>query len=335
MKLVFVWKNILEYFSIQWQKKLIKNISYTLISFIIVILLIYFAAWRAPADFPLGSLYSVEQGTGLTKTAMELREKNIIHSEFWFKSALVLFGGPKGLIAGDYVLPNKQNVFKLAFRLSHGDYKLVPVRITVPEGYTTFEIADLLVQKLPKIDREDFIKKSAEFEGYLFPDTYYFLPNSNTQTVIGAMRKNFELKITELDETIRAFDKPIGDIIKMASIVEKEARKMETRQIIAGILWKRIALDMPLQVDVSFKYINGKVTKDLSLDDLKVDSPYNSYIYKGLPPTPISNPSLDSILATVTPIETDYLFFLTGRDGIMHYAKTYATHLKNKELYLD
>jgi len=110
---------------------------------------------------------------------------------------------------------------------------------------------------------------------------------------------------------------------------------METRQIVAGILWERIALDMPLQVDVSFKYINGKVTKDLSLEDLKVDSLYNSYLYKGLPPTPISNPSLDSILATVTPIETDYLFFLTGRDGIMHYASTYATHLINKELFLD
>jgi UPF0755 protein len=120
----------------------------------------------------------------------------------------------------------------------------------------------------------------------------------------------------------------------MASIIEKEARTMEARQIIAGILWKRISIGMPLQVDVSFKYINGKVTEDLTLADLKIDSPYNSYLYKGLPPTPIANPGLDSIKATIKPIKTDYLYFLSDKNGGMHYAKDYAEHLHNKELYL-
>ena len=120
----------------------------------------------------------------------------------------------------------------------------------------------------------------------------------------------------------------------MASIIEKEARTMETRQIIAGILWKRLELGMPLQVDVSFKYINGKTTKNLTLADLKIDSPYNSYLYKGLPPTPISNPGLDAIKAAISPTKTDYLYFLSDRKGLMHYAKTYQQHLQNKELYL-
>jgi len=91
---------------------------------------------------------------------------------------------------------------------------------------------------------------------------------------------------------------------------------------------------MPLQVDASFKYINGKGTKDLTLADLKIDSPYNSYLYKGLPPTPISNPGLDSIVATLTPIKTDYLYFLTDKEGNMHYAKTFSEHVFNKQKYL-
>jgi UPF0755 protein len=109
---------------------------------------------------------------------------------------------------------------------------------------------------------------------------------------------------------------------------------MESRQIVAGILWKRLSLEMPLQVDASFKYINGKNTSNLTLEDLKIDSAYNSYLYKGLPPTPICNPGLSSITATLTPIKTNYLYFLTDRRGEMHYAKTYSEHLQNKELYL-
>ena len=109
---------------------------------------------------------------------------------------------------------------------------------------------------------------------------------------------------------------------------------MESRQIVSGILWKRLSLGMALQVDASFKYINGKGTKDLSLADLKIDSPYNSYLYKGLPPTPICNPGLGSIQAALTPTQTAYLFFLTDKTGNMHYAKTYAEHLLNKQKYL-
>jgi UPF0755 protein len=148
------------------------------------------------------------------------------------------------------------------------------------------------------------------------------------------MKSNFFDRIKTLDTEISNFDKPLPDIIKMASIVEEEARTFESKQIIAGILWKRLSIGMPLQVDASFKYINGKGTKDLTLTDLKIDSPYNTYVYKGLPPTPIANPGLVSIKATVTPIKTDYLYFLTDRKGVMHYAKTYSEHLANKKKYL-
>ena len=120
----------------------------------------------------------------------------------------------------------------------------------------------------------------------------------------------------------------------MASFIEREARTEETRKIISGILWERISLNMPLQVDVSFKYINGKTTLDLTPADLKIDSPYNSYLYTGLPPTPICNPGLDSILASLRPTKSSFLYFLSDNEGNMHYAENYKKHLQNKEIYL-
>ena len=161
-----------------------------------------------------------------------------------------------------------------------------------------------------------------------------FLPNISVVDIIPVLKSNFDKRIATIKNEITNYKKPLADIIKLASIVEEEARTTESRKVVAGILWKRLALNMPLQVDSSFKYINGKGTAELTLADLKIDSPYNSYLYKGLPPTPIANPGLDSILATVTPTKTDYLYFLTDKEGDMHYARTYAEHLQNKELYL-
>jgi UPF0755 protein len=133
---------------------------------------------------------------------------------------------------------------------------------------------------------------------------------------------------------IASSTRPLDEIIKMASIVETEARMEKTRRVVAGILWERIRRGMPLQVDVSFRYINGKTTRNLTVSDLKIDSPYNSYIYKGLPPTPIANPGLEAILASANPIKTDYLYFLTGKDNVMYYARTFEEHVVNTELYL-
>jgi UPF0755 protein len=121
----------------------------------------------------------------------------------------------------------------------------------------------------------------------------------------------------------------------MASILEGEARLLETRRIVAGILWKRISLGMPLQVDTTFKYELGKTTFDLTTEDLKADSAYNSYTRLGLPPTPVSNPGIESILAAVTPIKTNYLYFLTDKKGEMHYATTHEGHVANKFKYLS
>ena len=117
---------------------------------------------------------------------------------------------------------------------------------------------------------------------------------------------------------------------KWHQLSKQKRDNSETRQIISDILWKRIETGMPLQVDVSFKYVNGKTTAQLTHADLAIDSPYNSYRYEGLPPTPIANPGLDSILAAITPKDTKYLFFLSDAHGTMHYAATFEEHKRIK-----
>lgn len=290
--------------------------------------------WQAPTFFPEKSIFSIEKGSGLNHLAIDLNKHGIIRSPFWFKTFSVLFGGTKGIIAGDYVLDNKETIISIAYRFSKGDYRLNPVKITIPEGLNVFEISTLVSDKFYNIDKDDFIKQAGKDEGYLFPDTYLFLPNVNAKEVIKVFKENFSKKIELLNSQIEIFKSPLIDIVKMASIIEEEAKTTESRKIISGILWRRISLRMPLQVDSSFKYINGKTTANLTLNDLKIDSPYNSYVHKGLPPTPISNPGLDSIIAAINPTKTDYLYFLTDSTGNMHYAKTFEEHLQNKELYL-
>jgi len=195
-------------------------------------------------------------------------------------------------------------------------------------------MANLLKEKFPKFDEEKFLKIAQAEEGFLFPDTYYFLPSVTPQSVISTMKDNFHKKIEEISEKIDNFGKDIKEIVIMASILEKEARTLDSKRMIAGILWKRIEIDMPLQVDAVFPYIIGKNTYQLSLEDLKVDSPYNTYTNKGLPIGPIANPSLWSLLATVTPIESDYLFYLSDQSGNMYYGVDFEQHKSNKRLHL-
>jgi UPF0755 protein len=290
-----------------------------------------------PKDFPVNSIYVLEKGQVLSKLSDDFFNKNIIKSKIIFKSLvyLVTFGEGK-IIEGTYGLYEKQGLVKLVFRITNGDTNILPIRITIPEGLNSMEIADIFSKKIPIFKKDIFIGlvEKEKLEGYLFPDTYLIFPNSSESEVIKIMNDNFNNKIKEIDSEIKRFGKKLDDVIKMASIVEGEARKSDTRRIVAGILWYRLSIGMPLQVDSSFKYINGKTSETLSLEDLKIESPYNSYTNKGLPPTPISNPGLGSIRDTINPTNTKYLYFLTDKEGNMHYAFTHEEHVANKNKYL-
>ncbi len=291
----------------------------------------------APSNFPIDSIINVESGQTLSAFSQTLEELNIIKSPFAFKSLMYLFGGGRGLMAGDYYLEKNQNAITLAWRFSHSEYNLKNIRITIPEGLNVNEISDLFKKekKFNHFNAADFKKLASKYEGYLFPDTYLFLPNITAQGVIDAMLLNYQKRIQPLGPEVFVFGRPIKDIINMASIIEVEARTVETREIIAGILWKRLDMGMPLQVDSAFAFVNGeKNSKDLSLDDLKIESPYNTYLHAGLPPTPISNPGINAIEATIHPVKTKYYYYLSDDQGNMHYAVTHDEHVLNKQKYL-
>jgi UPF0755 protein len=287
-----------------------------------------------PTDFPLGEVITIKSGDTLQEIAFNLQKEKVIKSPFFFRFAVALLGGEKKLIAGDYLLDKREGPVGLAHRITDGDFHLVTFKATIPEGWSSAQVAQYFKSNLETFDKNKFLVLAKGKEGYLFPDTYFVSPKIKPEVLIEIMSKNFEEKIKSV-KGLATSTKNLKDIIIMASILEEEARTTESRRMVAGILWKRLSLGMPLQVDSTFLYINGKTTYELTSADLKIDSPYNTYKYKGLPPTPISNPGLDAINSAVNPIESKYLYFLSSKSGKMYYATTFEQHKRNKDLYLN
>ncbi len=301
---------------------------------LLFILVLYISFYKTPSDFPKDKVVTISSGESLQQITSDLYEKNVIKSPLVFRSLVILLGGEKKIIAGDYLLESRESPLTLAYRFMQGDFDLEPITITIPEGRNIFQMADYFEENLVEFDKTLFLNLAQKEEGYLFPDTYFVSPVIKPATLIALMKGNFDKKMEEI-LSVYSTDRPIEDIIVMASLLEAEAKTTESRRIIAGILWKRISIGMPLQVDSTFSYVNGKNTYELTLADLEIDSLYNTYKYRGLPPGPITNPGTDSIIAAMTPISTKYLYFLSSRSGDMYYGRTFEEHKRNKERYLN
>ncbi|HBD24942.1 MAG: hypothetical protein A2566_00730 [Candidatus Zambryskibacteria bacterium RIFOXYD1_FULL_40_13] len=289
--------------------------------------------FSAPKKFPVGTILKVNSGQSLQTITLDLHEKNIIRSKLFFRSLVILFGGEKRVIAGDYLLEKREGTFSLARRLVNGKFQIDTIKITIPEGWNAFQIADYLEKNLLLFDKETFLDLAKPKEGYLFPDTYFVSRSVTPVEIIKMLEDNFEKRVESISQSFRNSTKSEKQIIIMASILEGEALPKD-RNVVAGILWKRLEMGMPLQVDSTFMYVNGKNTYELTLDDLKIDSLYNTYKYKGLPPGPINNPGIEAMVSAMNPVKTKYLYFLTEKDGTIHYASTFEEHKRNKELYL-
>ena len=278
----------------------------------------------------------MEERATISEIASDAKKQNLIKSPFLFKILTALFSRNNAVISGDYVLNKKENVFEVTKRLAVGDFRLSAVKITVPEGNNIFEIADIFskADDLRNFNKEEFLRLVKDKEGYLYPDTYYFLPNVKAKQIAETMEDNFAKKVSAIQSSIKKFDKTFKEVLTMASLLEEEVRTIDDRKVVAGILWKRIKIGMPLQVDAVFPYITQRKNRTITRDDLKIDSPYNTYLNKGLPPSPISNPSLDAIISALDPIETNYLFYISDKKGITHFATTLEEHNKNVEKYL-
>lgn len=272
---------------------------------------------------------AVEKSDSVHDVATKLKEKGCLHSKELFEKYGVLFG--VRVQEGLYVIPTPKSFFQYLFLFEDNTYRQV-VRITIPEGSTNNEIALLCEEKLPFCNKKLFLEKTKKLEGYLFPNTYEFIGNESEDELIDVAQNEFAAQTEKMFAKLSEIEKK--NVIILASILEKEAATKKDMALISGILHKRIRIGMALQVDATLFYERGKTSAQLTLNDLAKNSPYNTYTNKGLPPTPIGNPGTVALLAALNPENSPYLFYLTGNDGAMHYAKDFEGHVRNKSLYL-
>jgi UPF0755 protein len=289
---------------------------------------------RPPDQFPLQKLITVPSGESGRQVSEILQKDGVVRSALVFQIMAILLGHERDLHAGDYLFTEPLDVFHVARTIGIGAYGLQPLKIRIPEGATVRLMATVFSVELQNFNAQNFLVQATPLEGYLFPDTYFFLPNATENTVIEAMRQDFDLHEATIQASVEAFGKPLSDDVIMASIVEREANNTQDRRMIAGVLWNRIARGMSLQSDVTLQYTLPKADSQLTISDLQSASSYNTYTNKGLPPGPIGSPSLDSLLASVTPIKSKYLYYLADRNGVTHYCATYACQQANQRAYL-
>lgn len=287
----------------------------------------------APIGFANGAYLTIERGASLKSIAQEFDQYGVVSNATLFEWITRALGDERHIPAGVYYFSRQDNAVWVAMRILGGDFETAAVRITIPEGSTVDEIAKMLQSKITGFNRREFVLRARE--GYMFPDTYFFRPGQSTEAILSVFENNFRVRLLKVQEDVYNSGRTLDEVLTMASILEKEASKTADRKKIAGVLWHRIHIGMPLQVDAVFPYIMGKNTFELTREDLKVDSPYNTYTNKGLPPGPINNPGINSIAAAANPEQSSYVFFLSDKEGNFHYSKTYEGHLANKRRYLD
>ncbi|MBY0110501.1 endolytic transglycosylase MltG [Patescibacteria group bacterium] len=302
---------------------------------VIALAVLWYFLFLPPAGFPTEKVVTIEESMTLRDVAELLTAERIISDELPFIAFMRLTGRENAVQAGPYAFNERYGLITIADRLARGVSGIPLIRLRIEEGATAREIGNQLAEKIENFDHVAFDQKARALEGYLFPDTYLLLPDEEPDEILERLYNNFVGKTESLEEELVAFDRPLREVLTMASLLEREARYLEEKQMIAGILWHRLEIGMPLQVDAVFGYINDRPTYSPSFDDLEIDSPYNTYLYRGLPPGPIANPGLESIEAAITPTETEYLYYLTGQDGEMRYARTFEEHKRNRALYLD
>ncbi len=279
--------------------------------------------------------FLIEKGEGLKEVALHLEEKEIIKDDLWFVIYVFSKGRAGNLMAGEYLLSPSLTIPEITQKITYGNALSTEIEVVIPEGFTLRKI-DARLAANGLIKEGNLMASSRKLEGYLFPDTYRFEKESTLNEIIDKMTDNFNKKVNqELRDEITRQGKTLDEIIIMASLIEKEVPIYEDRRIVSGIFWNRIRDNYPLQSCATIAYILDIDKWKYSTEDTKVDSPYNTYKYKGLPPNPINNPGLSAIKAAIYPTETDYYFFLSAPDGTTIFSKTNEEHNENKAKYLN
>jgi len=351
-----------------------KKIIFILISFFILICFSLFFVWQgiySPKDIT-GSeneIFSIEKGQGVFEIAENLENQELIKNKIFFGIYVILKGETGKLQAGKYLLSSEMSICQIAEKFVSGD--IIKEKIIIIEGWNLRDIGFYFENKgmfqaeeiwelagFPAVDYSkaidlpkpkdfsqyyDFLKekpKNTGLEGYLFPDTYFISGQEamnnekKIEKIIQIMLDNFDKKLAPYRNEVSGTGLTLFQIVTMASLLEKEVKTFEDKQMVSGILWKRLNIGMPLQVDATISYITGKNTTSISKQETQIDSPYNTYKYLGLPAGPICNPGLDSIKAAIYPKTNAYWYYLSTQEGETIFSKTLEEHNIAKAKYL-
>lgn len=278
---------------------------------------------------------TIPEAAGTEGSSTVLRQAGVIRSGFAFVIHAVLTGQRTQLRAGTYTLVGTLSIPQVLTIVTKQQSLQNEVVITLLEGWTIEQMGEALSQALPFTAADYATAAQAQsLEGYLFPDTYRFFVDATVADVLAKQRATFDQKFTsEMLAALEQQGRTLQQAVILASIVEKEARTLSDKQIVAGIFWKRLDNDKRLESDATINYLTKKNDPTPSEADLFVESAYNTYRNVGLPPTAICNPGFDALYAVVYPAETDYWYFLTTPEGDMKYSATYEEHLTYKNQY--
>lgn len=322
-----------------------KKLIYIIIIFIVLLILYYYNL--SPIYTSQNVLFTVPKGKTFSYIAEKLEEKGLIKSKNFLKLIAKITGKDKNIKAGVYEINTRMTSIEILNLLNSGKVKMI--QFTIIEGWTNEQIAEYFLD-------QGFIKHKNEFldltkdksllskyqikgittEGFLFPETYTIDPQLKITQIHEIMIKMFFQKLSTIVPNYQKMDPhTIYEKVILASIIEKEAIHKEELPLMASVYYNRLKKKMKLQADPTIQYILKDPKKKLTLKDLEIDSPYNTYKYKGLPPTPIANPGLESLKAAFYPANTDYLFFVRIEEGKHYFSKTYNEHLKAKNQYWD
>ncbi len=242
----------------------------------------------------------------------ELKEKKIIKSINVLKFFLKTHNEKGEIKAGTYLFKKGSPVYEIARQLYFGIYNIAPIKVVIREGLNNKEISEVLKNSFEDFNEDVFMEKTKDLQGGLFPDTYFLSPYLSVEEIIEEMTNNFNKKIKGLSKEIERTNKSLEEIIVMASLLQGEASGEKDIFLISGILWKRLEKNMLLQVDVDRQ----------------------TYENPGLPNTPINNPGLLAIKASLNPVDSPYYYYLHDRNREIYFAENHEKHIKNINTYL-
>ncbi len=295
---------------------------------------------------------TVPQGAGSKQIAALLDDSGVIKSKTVFGFYVKQQKAAANLRPGTYTFgPGEVDMEAVVAKLQKGGLSENTMNITIPEGLTVEQTADLLAQK-GVVDKQKFLDYAADLdipydyipkgkdynqlEGFLFPETYNILKTWGEKEIIDMMLAQFDKVFTqEWRDRAKEMNMSIYDVVKLASIIEREALYDSDRPIISGVFHNRLDISMRLQSCATVQYILGEPKAVLTNADVRIESPYNTYLHEGLPPTPIASPGAKSLEAALYPEKTDYLYFLAKPDGHHYFSKTLDEHNAAKKKYLQ